>query len=135
MKTPIITLALALVMPATALADYRMELIGTGKVDYYCSITVALENRTDTLLSEVNGFFMSVIDGKDVGRSRGASFLAIAPGARAEATFLTPEVPCDAVSAYRFVVGSCRLGAGFADTALCSARIRPVAPIEDAVPR
>ncbi|GAB5377931.1 MAG: hypothetical protein AcusKO_43930 [Acuticoccus sp.] len=38
-------------------------------------------------------------------------------------------------SVYRFAVGSCRLGAGFADPAVCGARIRPVALIEDAVPR
>ena len=50
-------------------------------------------------------------------------------------TFLTPNAPCDDVSAYEFVVGACRFDASFADKGECAARIAPEAPITEATPR
>lgn len=118
-----------------AVADYRMELSQTGMQDYYCSATIVLRNDTDAPLAEINGYLYVFVEEEKVGRSRGASFLDVAPGEQVEATFLTPNAPCEEITRYRFVVGACRLDGGFADPAICATGITAVAPIAEAVPR
>ena len=127
--------ALCLVLPVAAAAeDYALSLEGKGLRDYYCQITVALENRTDAPLTEISGYFNSYVGDQKVGRSKGSWFLNVGPGARAEATFETPNAPCDAVEQYEFVVGACRIGTSFEDKARCAGlidgmgRISVVAP-------
>ncbi|MEM7025349.1 MAG: hypothetical protein AAF637_22580 [Pseudomonadota bacterium] len=123
------------VLAGPAVADYRMELSGTGMEDYYCRITVALRNETSSPLAEINGHFYSFVGEDNVGRSRGASFLNAAPGDRVEASFLTPNAPCDQVTGYQFVIGGCRLEGPFVDPGVCADRIVPIEPIVEAVPR
>jgi hypothetical protein len=108
--------------PAGA-ADYVLSIEDTGKRDYYCQIMVALENRTDTALTEISGHFFSFVGAEQVGRSKGAWFMNVAPGGRAEATFETPNAPCAAVERYTFVVGACRLAAGFEPQVVCAERM------------
>lgn len=74
------------------------SLTGTGARQYYWQVTLALENRGGDALAEVNGHLVSEVEGERVGRSRGASFLDLAPGGRAEAVFETPDAPSDAVT-------------------------------------
>jgi hypothetical protein len=131
-------LAAALAPAAIAQEDapnLAPSLAATGLGEYYCQVTLTLENRGAGALAKVNGHLVSEVDGERVGRSRGASFLDLAPGATAEAVFETPNVPCDAVTAYRLVVGARRDGHGFLDRADCAARIEPVAPIAEVVAR
>lgn len=97
--------------------------------DYYCSITVELTNETDAPLAEINGHFFSFVGEESVGRSRGASFLNVPAGTSAEASFLTPNAPCDDVTSYGFVIGACRFDTAFADRSECAQRIVPVPPI------
>lgn len=80
---PLLTAAATLLLTGTALADYRMTLQETGMLDYYCSITVSLENLSDEPLAEINGHFFSYVGEEEVGRSRGALFLDMLPGAAA----------------------------------------------------
>ncbi|MEM9248849.1 MAG: hypothetical protein AAGB05_09165 [Pseudomonadota bacterium] len=110
-------------------AQYLLEIEGFGLREYYCQITVSLENQSDSPLTEISGFFYNYIGEEKVGRSKGAWFMSVAPGARAEATFETPNAPCDAVERYEFVVGACRLGAGFEEKSVCAGLIRGSGPI------
>lgn len=120
-------------------ADYRMTLTDIGKRDYYCTITVRLENLSATALQDLNGFFLSYVGDTESGRSKGASFLNVAPGGSAEAVFETPNAPCskDAtdVTDYRFFVGACRIGGSFVDQEQCATAIEVVAPIANAQAR
>ena len=43
--------------------------------------------------------------------------------------FETPDAPCKAVTAYRFVVGACGDEAGLLDREECAAAIVPEAPV------
>ncbi len=74
-----------------------------------------------------------------MGRSKGASFLNVAPGASVTAMFETPNAPCTAqaseVTGYRFFVGACRIGQSFIDRDACAASIETVAPILSAAGR
>ncbi|GFE50402.1 hypothetical protein So717_21550 [Roseobacter cerasinus] len=127
--------AVALVMMATpVMAEYRLEITDTGKRDYYCTITVALTNESAEPLTEINAFFLNYIGDTQVGRSKGASFFNVAPGASARATFETPNAPCGEVERYDMVIGACRLGASFTDKAICAGRMALTAPFGDATP-
>lgn len=110
-------------------ADYALELQSTGLREYYCTITVTLENRTDAPLTEISGFFYSFRGDEQVGRSKGGWFMNVPAGGIAEATFETPNAPCEEVTRYDFVVGACRIGPDFEDKALCAERVLGVAPI------
>ncbi|MGB3554990.1 MAG: hypothetical protein WBA25_10160 [Jannaschia sp.] len=125
---PLLTAALTLPLPALA-ADWRLELLETGQREYYCTGTIRLTNKGDAALTELSGFFLIEIDGEQVGRSKGNWFLNLAPGASAEAVFETPNAPCAEADRWTFVVGACRLDAGFEDKAACAARIDTVAPL------
>lgn len=116
-------------------ADYRMTLIDTGKRDYYCTITVQLENMSDDVIADLNGHFVSFVDAMDVGRSKGGSFLNVEPNATALAEFETPDAPCSEVTSYRFLVGACRVGNSFMDQGDCAERIQPEMPISGASTR
>ncbi|MGZ2257242.1 hypothetical protein [Roseobacter sp. A03A-229] len=127
--------AIALIMfAAPALADYRLEITETGKRDYYCTITVELTNDSAEPLTEINAFFLNYIGQEQVGRSKGASFFNVAPGASATATFETPNAPCAEVERYDMVIGACRLGASFAEKAICADRMALTAPFGTAAP-
>lgn len=129
MKTQWMTAAFCACAASSSMADYAIEIEGTGMRAYYCTITVSLHNQTDAPLTEVNGHFFSYLDGTQVGRSKGASFLNVAPDGRAEAVFETPNAPCDEVTSYQFVIGACRIDTAFIPKQDCAALIDPVAPI------
>ncbi|MEM6385486.1 MAG: hypothetical protein AAF718_04530 [Pseudomonadota bacterium] len=114
--------------PATA-ADYKMHVSDTGLREYYCQLMVTLENTGDAPLGEISGYFYAFIGTEKVGRSKGAWYLNVAPGMSAEATFETPNAPCDTIERYEFVVGACRLDAGFEEKSLCADRIEFAEPL------
>ncbi|MEJ6404817.1 hypothetical protein [Yoonia sp. 2307UL14-13] len=111
----------------SAFGDYALDLIETGKRDYYCTITVALTNDSSEMLTEINAFFLNYVGAEEVGRSKGASFMNVAPGETVEATFETPNAPCSStetlVESYHMVIGACRLDSGFADKSFCLERM------------
>ena len=132
---------LALILAATMLtttaaqsAEYTMKLTETGLRDYYCTITVEMTNDSTETVADVNGVFFSYVDDEQVGRSKGASFRNMEPGGVAQATFETPNAPCDDVTSYRFVVGACLIGRSFMDKGECAARIVVEPPIAEATP-
>lgn len=127
--------AIALItFAAPALAEYRLEITETGQRDYYCIITVELTNDSAEPLTEINAFFLNYIGQEQVGRSKGASFFNVAPGASATATFETPNAPCVEVERYDMVIGACRLDASFAEKAICADRMALTAPFGTATP-
>lgn len=130
MKPAILALSAGLVAASPALGtDYKMTVTDTGLREYYCQLTVTLENTDAAPLGEISGFFYAYIGDEKVGRSKGAWFLNVAPGATAEATFETPNAPCDTIERYEFVVGACRLNEGFEEKSLCGNRIDFTAPL------
>lgn len=131
----VLIVALGLAVPsASAAQDYVLSLEGMGMREYYCQITVTLENRTAEPLTEISGFFYSYEGDMQVGRSKGAWFMGVEPDATAQATFETPNAPCHDGVRYEFVVGACRFDAGFADKAACAARIGGTGPITVVAP-
>lgn len=126
MKAIATALGVGLCAHAAHAGDYVLTLHETGLREYYCTMRVTLENRTDAQLTEISGYFYSYIDGEEVGRSKGAWFMNVPSGGTAEAVFETPNSPCDKATKYEFVVGACRLGAGFEDKSVCSTRIEGV---------
>ena len=129
-KLSLLVIAVGSFLPvSTHASDYALSLEGTGLRDYYCQITVALENRTEAPLTEINGFFYAFVGEEKVGRSKGSGFLSVDPAARVEVTFETPNAPCDQIDRYEFVVGACRIGASFEDKAECAGRLEGARPI------
>lgn len=126
--------AALVVMAPPVLAEYRLEITETGTRDYYCTITVTLTNDSAEPLTEINAFFLNYIGDTQVGRSKGASFFNVAPGASATATFETPNAPCGEVERYDMVIGACRLGPLFVDKGLCADRMALTAPFGSAIP-
>ena len=113
-------------------ADYKLTLEHTGFREYYCQNTVTQQNMTSETLTEINGFFLIFDDaGNQVGRSRGASFFNVAAGGSASVVFESPNAPCDTAQDFRFVIGACRFGMGFADKTLCANALAGDAPITD----
>ena len=124
---------LALSVPSAALADDKLEFDGTSFREYYCGVTLTMTNESDAHLTEINGFVVSMTDGEQVARSRGMSFLNLAPGESATKLFEAPNAPCDEATEYVFIVGACRFDASFLPQAECAAEIVGVAPVaEDA---
>ncbi|MEM1129208.1 MAG: hypothetical protein AAGH83_01665 [Pseudomonadota bacterium] len=110
-------------------AQYVLTIEGTGLREYYCQIVVSLENQSDEPLTEISGFFYNYVGEDLVGRSKGTWFMGVEPGARAEATFETPNAPCDDVDRYEFILGACRIGAEFEDKNFCAGLISGDGPI------
>ncbi|MEL7203908.1 MAG: hypothetical protein AAFX07_08485 [Pseudomonadota bacterium] len=130
MKKTLLSIIASGLLTAPALAaDYKMSVTDTGLREYYCQLTVTLENTDDAPLGEISGYFYAYIGDEKVGRSKGAWFLNVDSGDTAEATFETPNAPCDTIERYEFVVGACRFEAGFEDKALCAQRIDFTAPL------
>jgi len=127
------TLTGALIAAPLMAQDYVLKLTGTGIRDYYCRITVRLENRTDAALGEIAGHFHSYIGRELVGRSRGDWFMNVPSKGAAETTFETPNAPCKNVERYEFVISACRINAALEDRTACVARITVIAPITAAV--
>ncbi|MEM8654335.1 MAG: hypothetical protein AAGF36_06280 [Pseudomonadota bacterium] len=121
MRLPLI--ACLVVCAGPVAADYTLSLKEIGKRDYYCTITVELINDTDQPLTEINAFFLNYVGDTEVGRSKGASFANVAPGASATATFETPNAPCSDtdtdVESYKMIIGACRIDIGFEDKSVC----------------
>ncbi|MEM1266119.1 MAG: hypothetical protein AAGI50_08900 [Pseudomonadota bacterium] len=124
-----LTAAALLAAPTAFAEDYVLSLTGTAMRDYYCQIRVTLENTTDAPVTEISGFFYNYLDGAEVGRSRGAWFMNVAPGETADAVFETPNAPCEAVERYEFVVGACRFETSFVDKGVCAGRLGFTAPL------
>ena len=131
MRSKAIAALCAVAAAGPALAEYRLEFEGTSFREYYCGVTLAMTNDSDETLTEINGFVASMIDGEQVARSRGMSFLNLAPGERASALFEAPNAPCDEATEYVFIVGACRLGPGFSPQQECADRIVGVAPVAE----
>lgn len=131
-------IAVCTVFASPALADYELALTDIGKRDYYCTITVELTNQSETMLTEINAFFLNYVGDTQVGRSKGASFMNVAPGAVASATFETPNAPCSAtetqVESYQMVIGACRIDNTFEDKAACVDAVRLAPPFHSVVP-
>ena len=134
MRLPLI--ACLAVAAAPGAADYTLALKEIGKRDYYCTITVELTNQTDVPLTEINAFFLNYVGAAEVGRSKGASFANVAPGASATATFETPNAPCSAtatdVESYKMIIGACRIGVGFEDKSVCAEMMDLAPPFAEA---
>ncbi|RMA41440.1 TroA family protein [Rhodophyticola porphyridii] len=111
--------------------SYRLEFEGTSFREYYCGVTLRMTNESDETLTEINGFVASMKDGEQVGRSRGMSFLNLAPRESGSALFEAPHAPCDEATEYVFIVGACRFGPGFSPQDECAARIVGVAPVAE----
>ncbi|MCR9088861.1 MAG: hypothetical protein NXH97_19205 [Rhodobacteraceae bacterium] len=120
--------AMAAVAPASA-ADYMLRVTDTGQREYYCTVTVALDNVSSAPVTEISGFFFTFADDAQVGRSKGSWFLNVAPGDTAEAVFETPNAPCAEIDRYDFVIGACRIGQGFDPKSVCAERIGVERPI------
>ena len=131
MRPTILAVALAAILAAPAWAEYRVEFEGVSFREYYCGVTLTMTNESDETLTEINGFVASLIDGQQVGRSRGMSFLDLAPGESASNLFEAPNAPCDQATEYVFIVGACRFDASFAPQEECAARITGVAPVAE----
>ncbi|MEL6642739.1 MAG: hypothetical protein AAFQ79_02290 [Pseudomonadota bacterium] len=129
MRALICSLGLGIATPA--LAEYRLEFQGTSFREYYCGVTLTMTNDGDETLTEINGFVASMIDGEQVARSRGMSFLNLAPGESEERVFEAPNAPCDEATEYVFIVGACRFGPSFAPQEDCAALIRGIAPVAE----
>lgn len=112
-----------------AASDYVLSLLDTGQREYYCTATIALENQTDEPLTEISGYFFTFVGDQKVGRSKGSWFMNVAPGGSATATFETPNAPCTEIDRYDFVIGACRIDAGFMDKAECASLIGGSDPI------
>ncbi|MEM7721112.1 MAG: hypothetical protein AAF376_01950 [Pseudomonadota bacterium] len=123
---------LSLMLATPALAEYRLEFEGVSFREYYCGVTLTMTNDRDETLTEINGFVASVIDGEQVARSRGMSFLNLAPGQSESRLFEAPNAPCDEATEYVFIVGACRFGPSFSPQEECAALIRGVAPVAEA---
>ncbi|MEL6807883.1 MAG: hypothetical protein AAFO97_08885 [Pseudomonadota bacterium] len=122
----------AVLCATSAAADYRLALTDLGKREYYCTITVELTNEGDTALTEINAFFLNFIGDKQVGRSKGASFMNVAPGTTASAVFETPNAPCTdtetQVESYQMIIGACRIDGSFQNKSVCAERVILEAP-------
>lgn len=123
----------ALMFATPASAEYKLALIDTGMRDYYCTITVELTNTSSAPLTEINAFFLNYVGDKLVGRSKGSSFMNVAPGATALAMFETPNAPCTEVESYQPVIGACRLGVAFEDKSVCVEKLALDAPFKPAI--
>jgi hypothetical protein len=126
-----VTAVSAVAVAAPAFADYRLELEGTSFRKYYCGVTLTMTNESDDTLTEIAGFVASMVDGEQVARSRGMSFLNLAPGESASNLFEAPNAPCDEATEYVFIVGACRFGPGFSPQQDCADRIVGVAPVAE----
>lgn len=130
MKQTILSLTLITAGAAQASAgDFTLRVTDTGQREYYCTVTVALENVSGAPLTEISGFFFTFADDAQVGRSKGSWFLNVAPGDTAEAVFETPNAPCAEIDRYDFVIGACRIGQSFDAKSVCAERIGVEQPI------
>jgi hypothetical protein len=93
-------------LAAPAFAECRLEFEATGFRECHCGVTLVLTNEGGKTLKEINGFVVSMTDGEQVSRSRGVSFVDLAPGQRASARFETLHAPCDEAREFVFVVGA-----------------------------
>ena len=140
MRGPILTslaalgFGLGLCGPAVA-ADYRLTLVETGTRDYYCTMTVMLENRAAITINDVNGRFNLLVGETVVGRTHPSSFWGVDPGTASTRVFESPSAPCAEVDGYVFIVGACRTDGTFQDPGDCAGSIETGAPIRAAVPR
>lgn len=137
MRTPLL-IAAAMSMATAAHTDaveLHLSLIETGTRDYYCTAKLQLKNASDVTVNDINGS-LRLFDGRTaVAESRSNSFWNVAPGAKAEIVFETPDGPCAEIGAYNFVVGACRIDGSFLDQADCVAQINASEPILKVVAR
>lgn len=115
--------------PSAQGGDYHLTLLDTGMREYYCQITVELENRSSKPLTEISGYFYNYIGTERVGRSKGTWFMNVSPGETAVATFETPNGPCTDDVRYEFIVGACRFGQAFEDTSACASLLSFTDPL------
>ncbi len=125
---------IALTPSGSLASDYELAIEDKGLREYYCTLTVSLKNVAGKKLTEISGFFYSYVNDEKVGRSKGAWFMNVEPGSVQKAVFETPNAPCDAVTRYEFVIGACRLDAGFEDVSACGGRLIYQAPLMAANP-
>ena len=131
MKRTMIAATLACLAASPAWADYKLEFNSTSFREYYCGVTLTMTNESEETLTEINGFVASMVDGEQVARSRGMSFLNLAPGDSMSNLFEAPNAPCDEATEYIFIVGACRFDASCSPQEECAARIVGVAPVAE----
>ena len=112
-----------LVQPAAAQATFEITAEHTGFREYYCVTTGTVRNTGSTTLQDLNGYFVLYLDGEEIGRARGTSFLGLTPGATVEARSEAPNGPCDIADAYHFVVNACMRDGRFIDRVACAAEV------------
>ena len=117
--------------PATADTGLELALQDIGQRDYYCTATFALTAANGSVFQDINGYFYLFVDGEQVGRSKGSSFLFEDGQTSASAVFETPNAPCTDVNGYVFVVGACMKGNSFADRTECAAAIASSGPVRE----
>ncbi|WP_421724418.1 hypothetical protein [Bauldia sp.] len=128
-------LAASTLLPANAEPIFELSLQETGKRDYYCTATFALTAQRSEPFQEVNGFFHAFVDDDQVGRTRAASFRFDEGQMSSTAVFESPDLPCEAINGYAFVVGACLRDRRFIDLTECAAEIAPVPPVNDVTAR
>ena len=101
-----------------------------GFREYYCVTKGTITNTGDQTLREINGYFIIYENGVETARSRGASFMDVAPGATVEGLSDAPQAPCDTATSYAFVVNACMEGFSFIDRYACAAMISPTGRVE-----
>ncbi|MEO1200584.1 MAG: hypothetical protein AAFX39_15355 [Pseudomonadota bacterium] len=106
-------------------ADYSLSVVETGQRDYYCTVTLRLDNASDGTVNDLNGSVVLLAGDEAVGQSRASSFLNVGPGETGERLFEAPNAPCAEVTEYRFDVNSCRIDGSFRDASECATRLAP----------
>ncbi|MEM8539188.1 MAG: hypothetical protein AAGF56_15165, partial [Pseudomonadota bacterium] len=98
---------------ATADPAFTVDAEHAGFREYYCVTKGMITNTGDTPLREINGYFIIFENGVETARSRGTSFMDLAPGNTVEALSEAPQAPCDTATSYAFVVNACMEGFNF----------------------
>lgn len=132
---PLLALCCALGATAAAAQSFEIAAEHAGFREYYCVTRGTLTNTGSEPIQELNGYFLLYEDGEEVGRSRGSSFLALDPGASAEARFEAPNAPCDTADEYHFIVNACMRDGSFFDRGDCADMVTGTEAVTTVVPR
>ena len=117
--------------PAMA-SEYRVSLVEAGVQDYYCATTVAIENLSDAPLLGINTFVDLMSSNGLINTSRGVLVGPVLPGESVEARMLAPNEPCQDITSYVLVVGTCQVEEGFRNRHECADAFETVEPITGA---
>ena len=116
--------------PVAAQPAFTVDAEHSGFRDYYCVTKGTITNTGSEPLREINGYFIIYENGEETARSRGTSFLDLAPGESVEALSEAPQAPCDTATSYAFVVNACMEGCSCMDRTECAVMIAPAGRVE-----